>query len=155
MPVPYVAMWSDEKQPGLARLHQWRNIQWVYTEKQSGTPDFGSTNSHRQRDCMKAMLCQICGKGNANLYVIPDDGNGGTHTELWAQGFVLNPPLHLHCYEYSQQVCPHLLKHPPLAVIGSTKPLEVVAYTTGLMALPISVTFPGVIGREVIVESLK
>jgi hypothetical protein len=153
--VPYVAVWSDEQLPGVARLHMWRGIEWVYTEKQSGVPDFGSTNSHRQRDCMKAMLCQICGKRGADIFVVPDDGEDGTHLNLWGQGFILNPPLHTHCYEFSQRVCPHLMKHEPLAVIGSTKPLQIVAYTTGLMALPIHVAIPGVFGREVICETLK
>lgn len=155
LPVPYVAMWSNERAPDAVRYQHWRHIDWIYTEARSGMPDFGSTNSHRQRDCMAAMLCQICGKPGADLFVIPDDGDGGTHVELWAVGLILNPPMHMHCFEASASICPHLLKHDPIATFGSTQPLPVVAYTTGLMALPITVAVPGVIGRELIVDSLR
>lgn len=154
MPVPYIAIWSDEKRPGAVKLVRWRNIMWVWSEQQSGIPDFGSTNSHRQRDGMLRNACQICGKTGAFLYVIPNDEKlGGSHVMLWDSGEILNPPLHDYCYEYSRRTCPHLRATEPYALVRHSHPLPVVAYTTETFALPIEMVRPGVVGRELIVKA--
>jgi hypothetical protein len=155
MPVPFVAVWSDEKRPGAAKLVRSRGIDWIWAEQPSGVPDFGSTNSHRQRDCMTRCLCQICGRDGAHLYVIPDDREiGGSHAGLWDDtGLILNAPLHDECYEYSKTICPHLQTIEPYAIVRHSHPLPIMAYTTERLALPIGVRGEGIIGREYIVEA--
>jgi len=153
--VPFVAVWSDEKAVGASKLVKARGINWIWSEQQTGTPDFGGTNSHRQRDCMTRCLCQICGRDGAHLYVIPDDsGTVSTHVGLWDEdGAILNAPLHDECYEFSRTVCPHLKAIEPHAVVRHSHPLPVFAYTTNGFALPITVIRPGLVGREMIVRA--
>jgi hypothetical protein len=146
LPVPFVACWSDERNPRITRIIRWRSHPAIFTDRQSGVPDFGSTHSHRQRRCMDEGLCQICGEKGATLYVIPNDAElGGTHVHLWDTGrWIINAPVHQHCYEFSQSVCPHLRNVKPHAVVTVEKrPLLVVGYSDGVAAWPLARRPPG------------
>jgi len=152
--VPYVAIWSDERARGVANLQRWRGIDFVYAEKPTGVPEFGATNSHRQRNCMRRGWCQICGRPGADMYVIIDDRDiDSTHVGLWKQGMILNAPLHEECFLYAKRACPHLQRVAPYAIHRSDTPMPVRAYTTDIFALPIGFAPQGVIGREVIVQA--
>lgn len=73
LPVPYIACWSAEMTPEASRLTRWLGMDWITTHRPGdGTPDFGSTNSQRQRAGMVKRRCQICGRREATLFVILD-----------------------------------------------------------------------------------
>lgn len=160
LPVPWVAMWSDEYDPAITRVHRMYGIDWIYSEHQTGTPNFGSTNSHRQREGMMSGACQICGKRGADTWVVPDDSEmERTHADLWEAGWIINPPLHEHCFHAARTLCPHLMKHEPLAIIKA-KRFGLVAYTVRISPdqdaiLPIGTQMPGHLGRQLIVDASR
>jgi len=132
MPVPYVALWSDEAVgPTMESTPQGvqpvPGAKWVRREfdmwmmagptRQTGVPDFGSTQSARQRKCMTRPLCQVCGESRTDMFwVIPNDGS---HPALWdsPEGhFVINPPVCDDCLEVAGRWCPHLRAKNPYHV---------------------------------------
>jgi hypothetical protein len=139
LPVPFVAVWSDERDPRRTRIIKWHGHPAIFTDRRSGVPDFGSTNSHRQRLCMENNWCQICGRPGAEMYVVVDDRYGpGTHVTLWDEDqWIINAPLHERCFEYSKTICPHLRATEPYAVVRPKRKLPVVGYSDGVMAVPI------------------
>jgi len=157
MVVPFVALWSDEAREGVARIIRWRGHPAIFTNRQTGVPDFGATNSHRQRRCMDDGLCQVCGTKGATLYVIVDDSaTVQTHVGLWDEHrHIINAPLHRQCYEYALSVCPSLRKVKPYAIHDNEghRPLPVVAFSNGTMVLPLDF-HPALAGiaREAVVE---
>lgn len=156
LPVPYVAVWSDERKPRATRIIRWRGHPAIFTHSPTGVPDFGSTNSHRQRLCMEHGQCQICGEKGARLYVVIDDSkmnNGQTHIHLWESGrWIINAPLHRECFEYSRTVCPHLRHVEPYAMIEVEHRLPVVGYSDGVHAWPLDARPQGMYAaREAIV----
>jgi hypothetical protein len=154
--VPFVACWSDERNASVTRIIRWRAHPAIFTDRQSGVPDFGSTHSHRQRRCMDDGRCQVCGETGATLYVIPDDSAmAGTHVGLWDEDrWIINAPVHERCYEYSQSVCPHLRNVKPHAIVTAKRPLLVCGYSDGVMAWPLAKRPPGIYAvREAIVRA--
>lgn len=124
LPVPYVAAWTAETtgawNPRL--LQSWLGIRWLNTNRPGkGTPIFGQTNSHRQRECMRRGRCQVCGDKGATTFVVPDDDTW--HRPLWERGLVINAPVHQACLDESLRLCPHLAATPPFTVV--TNPAEI------------------------------
>lgn len=154
--VPWVVVWSDEQHAFVTRIIRWHGHPAIYTDRQSGVPNFGGTNSHRQRRCMEEGRCQVCGEKGATVYVIIDDrATSKTHVGLWNEGrWIINAPLHEQCYEYSRSVCPHLRSTEPYAIVRSERPLRLVGYSDGIMAWPLNMHPPGrYAAREAIVAA--
>lgn len=145
-PVPWVAVWSDERvAPELelrdGKLTPVEPVRWVVRGygmwllkgpmRQTGVPDFGSTASARQRMCMERLLCQVCGSGLHKRdmhWVIPD---GGVHPELWEERLVINAPVCGTCLHLAERVCPHLVRHKPVAVVPARRSTYTFAEVTG------------------------
>lgn len=131
LPVPYVALWSDERvgpemretTDGIEPVPgtQWakkHHGMWMMTGPNlfTGKPEFGATHSRRQRECMERQLCQVCGERKRScLWVIP--GGDITHELLWKRRMVRNPPVCEECLELASTVCPHLMSVEPLEVL--------------------------------------
>lgn len=158
LPVPWVAMWSGEMDRRRSRLTRWQGCDWITTNNRVGVPDFGSTNSARQRAGMIKRRCQICGERGADTWVCPNDADlTGQHVGLWADGLVLNPPVHEHCLAYSREVCPHLAHTEPHAVVKYGGDAAYVAATTVLRGAMTVINFEqarqlNAVCREVIIR---
>lgn len=88
-------------------------VPYIVLMDKSGTPQFTINDSRKVMDCVRKMLCSICGKrvplnrvgGNIEPYFW---FVGGSRCFLHPHGAFLDPPLHLECAEYALQVCPFL-----------------------------------------------
>lgn len=134
LPVPWVAIWSSETNPGDVDV-TWNHrlgqpvvtgpvelrfgLYWVngpLTPSREGTVEFGATSSSRQRDCMLRPRCQVCGERirRKPFWIIPADG--GWVEEVTARRprtmETKQPPVCGACYETAPLWCPHL-RHAP------------------------------------------
>lgn len=143
VPVPWVAIWSEEMygpemeslpdgtiQPkwGFTHLTSREYGMWMLTtpDDRSGHPEFGATHSRRQREAMRDVLCQVCGEHveGKMFWVVP---NEPPHIELWLIRQVINPPVCGPCLELAREVCPHLKSTPPATIVphAGSKPIGV------------------------------
>jgi len=128
LPVPWVAAWSGERDGAWDpnRQQSWKGILWLNNNRPGiGTPEFGMTNSYRQRECVRRGRCQVCGEKGATRWVIPNDEY--RHGPLWEARLVINPPVHIACHEAAKSLCPHLAAVEPLAIIDDPPLIEYVA----------------------------
>jgi hypothetical protein len=138
LPVPWVAIWSDEKaEPIGARplgpdggiVATGPNVEmrfgmiWVATNKRTGTPVFGEVNSQRQRRCMLGPRCQVCGAriDGPPVWLIPDLEE---HGPVWRERrWTVTPPVCVLCADTSLLWCPHLQAVPPIRAQGYGRPV--------------------------------
>ena len=146
LPVPWIALWEGEQigpdmevgadgsvrpAPGSKHIRKEFGLWCITTpDNRTGKPDFGSTQSRRQRESMQRMICQICGRTprqsrSTHLWVVPNEAQ---HRELWENGsrLMLNAPVCPSCLEFAETVCPHLIHTKPWNVTeGPAQPVAI------------------------------
>jgi hypothetical protein len=124
--VPYITAWSGERPsrtPVVAKSprsigyehergndRDARGVLWTRCVRTPGVgePEFGKVHPYRQRQAMRQLLCQVCGR--------PADRTEQGH--LWLMGWAERPfsgpestgqpPVCLRCAGSASRVCPHL-----------------------------------------------
>lgn len=133
MTIPFVAMWSGEREyqgpmqlgphgivtPAADR----QGIHWIpfLNAPGTGVPLFGQVHTSRQIKCMRGPRCQVCGERmdktncswvlNGETDPVPDGGPLNTMT----------PPTCRDCIPLARVECPHVAKLEPLRVLQVTE----------------------------------
>lgn len=136
-PVPWVVVWSAEKQYR-AEVQFQRGVGIVggrYTtilfgmtfvavpSDMHGRPEWRETHSLRQRRCMLGPRCQVCGHRieGTPVWLIPDFQE---HFRWWVQErWTMTPPVCEPCADAAVVWCPHLAARPPTVVRGIGTPV--------------------------------
>lgn len=113
--VPYVNRWGPESTDRLYVAHdRWTNSRAIFLDDSQETePDFTAQNMGRQRQCMAAGLCQVCGRqvpwSRRNLVIAPNSAEwvnlGGRQVPV-----VFEPWLDDRCAEIATRWCPALIR---------------------------------------------
>lgn len=126
--VPWVTIWSAEmllvntvqmtSRGVVARYEErrWGLCLMALPNNPAGRPEWRSTHSSRQRRCMFALRCQVCGNKIEGLptFIIPQ----GDAADQWSgEGLTKQPPVCEPCLEAAMVWCPHLAHVPPSAIV--------------------------------------
>ena len=143
--VPYITNWSGERptrtpivangRSGIGYRRERRGdrdahgVLWARYIRAPGVgePEFGAVHPYRQRQAMRRLLCQVCGRpADRNdqdvLWLLGQTGRPWAGEESTAQ-----PPICLRCAHTASRICPHLrgntlalrVRHAPIAgVLG-------------------------------------
>ncbi|MGW0905738.1 hypothetical protein [Streptomyces sp. NPDC002853] len=128
--VPWVALWEGESRlepvrvdpvSGAVRYEREEpedrdehGVLWMrhLGPRGEGRPLFSRTHARRQRECMRRMLCQVCGEPIAPRdgrlpWLLPAGEYGSRPKRLHTTG---TPPTCRSCWALAAEHCPHLLE---------------------------------------------
>ncbi|WP_198358389.1 hypothetical protein [Streptomyces fildesensis] len=136
--VPYMAAWSAEQRivrtllcgkGGIVYADEQphdrdsRGALWIGTTlgQGRGRPEFARTHAQRQRRCMRALLCQVCGgladRSEQGVLWLVEDDEGRAEEANWPEDLVtVHPPICVPCAHQSLRLCPHLAERGSVAV---------------------------------------
>lgn len=124
MPVPYTTQYQahDEDPTAITRLDG-RHVLACRCEFGVGRPQFGKPCPKRQRNCMDARRCVVCGRrisptSTATFLGLAHRTADGVDDHTYAS---IEPPAHTACAAYAALACPHLVNAAPGITVGVTR----------------------------------
>lgn len=84
--------------------HRGFPVPYIIMDDAQGKPLFAVNDADKQRQCVKELLCPICGSKLERLLWFV----GGPLSAFHEHGAYHDSAMHYECMEYALQVCPHL-----------------------------------------------